>query len=352
MTKPHAHPPASGIKSHDHDHDHDHAYGPAEMLGLDCPADPGAQDAGHSHDHAHGHDHSHAGHSHDHAADMTNADSRRRVAFAAVLTAAFMLAEVAGGLISGSLALLADAAHMFTDAGSLLLAWIGYKLAERPADPHRSYGFARMKILAAFTNGVLLILLGLWIIWEAVHRLLAPVEVMGGLMMLVAAGGLLVNIAAFAVLHGGNQEDLNLRGALWHVAGDLLGSVAAIAAAGIILWTGWTPADPILSALVAVLVIVAGVRIMRQSGHILLEGTPQGLSVSEIVQDLSGNVPGVARVAHVHAWSLTESRPLVTLEVTAAPGANPEALRRDVKARLASRFKVSHATVEVVSAPE
>ncbi|ABI77119.1 cation diffusion facilitator family transporter [Hyphomonas neptunium ATCC 15444] len=306
----------------------------------------------HAHGHSHGHDHSHAGHSHEHHADMTSADSRRRVAIAAALTAGFMLAEIAGGLISGSLALLADAAHMFTDAGSLILAWIGYKLAERPADPHRSYGFARMKILAAFTNGVLLILLGLWIIWEAVHRLLAPVEVMGGLMLLVAAGGLLVNIAAFAVLHGGDREDLNMRGALWHVAGDLLGSVAAILAAGVILWTGWTPADPILSALVAGLVIFAGVRIMRQSGHILLEGAPNELSVSEIVQDLSANVAGVARVSHVHAWSLTESRPLVTLEVTAKPGTNPEILRRDVKARLASAFKVSHATVEVMSQPE
>lgn len=283
---------------------------------------------------------------------MSNADSRRRVAIAAVLTAAFMFAEIAGGLISGSLALLADAAHMFTDAGSLILAWIGYKLAERPADSARSYGFARMKILAAFTNGILLILLGIWIIWEAVHRLLAPVEVMGNLMLVVAAGGLLVNIAAFFVLHGGNQEDLNLRGALWHVAGDLLGSVAAIAAAGIILWTGWTPADPILSALVAVLVLVAGVRIMRQSGHILLEGTPEGLSVSSIVSDLTRNVSGVTHITHVHAWSLTESRPMITLEVSAAPGANPETVRRDVKARLASEFNVSHATVEVVSTPE
>lgn len=283
---------------------------------------------------------------------MSSVDSRRRVAIAAVLTATFMFAEVAGGLISGSLALLADAAHMFTDAGSLILAWIGYKLADRPADPARSYGFARMKILAAFTNGILLVILGLWIIWEAVHRLMEPVEVMGGLMMIVAAGGLLVNIIAFFVLHGGNQEDLNLRGALWHVVGDLLGSVAAIAAAGIILWTGWLPADPILSALVAVLVIVAGVRIMRQSGHILLEGTPEGLSVSNIVQDLSRNVPGVARVSHVHAWSLTESRPLVTLEITAAAGAHPEAVRRDVKARLAHQFNVSHATVEIVSEPE
>ena len=142
---------------------------------------------------------------------MTSADSRRRVAIAGLLTAAFMFAEVAGGLISGSLA----------------LAWVGYKLAERPADPQRSYGFARMKILAAFTNGILLVALACWIMWEAVHRLLDPVDVMGGVLMAVAVGGLLVNILAFAILHGGSKEDLNLQGALWHVAGDLLGGLGA-----------------------------------------------------------------------------------------------------------------------------
>ncbi len=299
----------------------------------------------HSHDHGDGHNHAH------HHADMTTADSRRRVAIAAMLTAAFMAAEVTGGLISGSLALLADAAHMLTDAGSLALAWLGYKLGERPADPQRSYGFARMKILAAFTNGILLVILGFWIIWEAIHRLLDPVEVMGDVLMAIAIGGLVVNLLAFWILHGGNKHDLNLQGAMWHVVGDLLGSVAAIGAAIIIMTIGWMAADPILSVLVAVLVMVAGVRIARQSGHILLEGTPEGLSPPDIAADLMAHVSGLTDVGHIHAWALTETKPLVTLEVTAAPGSCLETLRRDVKARLADRFDISHATVEVVSEP-
>ncbi|WP_273242933.1 cation diffusion facilitator family transporter [Hyphomonas atlantica corrig.] len=304
-----------------------------------------AHDHGHNHGHGHGHDH----HDHDHHADMSSADSRRRVAIAGLLTAAFMIAEIVGGVISGSLALLADAAHMLTDAGSLALAWVGYKLADRPADPQRSYGFARMKILAAFTNGILLVLLSLWIVWEAIHRLLEPVEVMGNVLMAVAVGGLIVNIIAFAILHGGSKEDLNLQGALWHVAGDLLGSVAAIGAAVIIMTTGWMAADPILSVLVALLVLFAGVRIARKSGHILLEGTPAGLDPAEIRADLA-SLEGVVSVDHLHAWALTEQKPLITLEVTAADGADPDLLRRAVKDRLADRFQVSHATVEVVCA--
>ena len=280
---------------------------------------------------------------------MSSADSRRRVAIAGLLTAAFMIAEIVGGVISGSLALLADAAHMLTDAGSLALAWVGYKLADRPADPQRSYGFARMKILAAFTNGILLVLLSLWIVWEAIHRLLEPVEVMGNVLMAVAVGGLIVNIIAFAILHGGSKEDLNLQGALWHVAGDLLGSVAAIGAAVIIMTTGWMAADPILSVLVALLVLFAGVRIARKSGHILLEGPPAGLDPAEISADLA-SLEGVVSVDHLHAWALTEQKPLITLEVTAADGADPDLLRRAVKDRLADRFQVSHATVEVVCA--
>ncbi|MFN7055004.1 cation diffusion facilitator family transporter [Hyphomonas sp.] len=322
----------------------------------DCTApDVAAPGSAHAHAHAHGlaHDHDHAGHPHhEHHSDMTTADSRRRVALAAVLTGTFMIAEVVGGVISGSLALIADAAHMLTDTGSLLLAWLGYKLGERPADAARSYGFARMKILAAFTNGILLVILAGWIVWEAIHRILEPVEIMGGVMLGIAAGGLLINIIAFRILHGGDTDDLNLKGALWHVAGDLLGSVAAIVAAGIILWTGWVLADPILSVLVAILVAFAGIRIARQAGHILLEGTPPGLEPAAIIADLTAHVPGVAKVAHVHAWALTESRPLVTLEVTAAPGASAEQLRRDVKARLAHTFKVSHATVEVLTSAE
>ena len=207
-----------------------------------------------------------------------------------------------------------------------------------------------MKVLAAFTNGVLLVLLALWIVWEAIQRLMAPQEVMGGLMLGVAALGLLVNIMAFAILNGGaHKHDLNLRGALWHVAGDMLGSVAAIAAAVMILLWNWTLADPLLSILVAGLALFGGVHVMQASGHILLEGTPEGLEPAKIIADLQASVPGVATVSHVHAWALTESRPLVTLEVTLAPGANAETVRRAVKERLAHSFGASHATVEVIA---
>lgn len=306
--------------------------------------------SGHEHSDGHdGHDHAHD-HAHHHA-DMGTADSRRRVAIAGILTGVFMLAEVAGGIISGSLALIADAAHMLTDTGSLALAWLGYKLGERPADAERSYGFARMKILAAFTNGILLILLSLWITWEAIHRLLEPTDVIGGVLLGVAIGGLVINIIAFAVLHGGSKEDLNMQGALWHVAGDLLGSVAAIGAALIILTTGWMPIDPLLSVLVALLVGWAGIRITRQSAHILLEGTPKGLQPSQIKADLLAHVEGIKTVDHFHAWALTETKPLVTLEVTVKNGACPETLRRAVKDRLDHKFDLSHATVEVVSEP-
>lgn len=293
-----------------------------------------------SHSHAHGH-----GHVHVHG---DSRDARSRVALAAGLTAGFMLAEVIGGLVSGSLALLADAAHMLTDAGALGLAWLGFLLAERPADARRSYGFHRVKVLAAFTNGVSLVALAVWIVWEAIGRLMDPGEVMGGLMLGVAVLGLLVNIAAFAILHGGDREDLNMRGALWHVAGDLLGSVAAIIAAATIIATGWMPIDPILSMLVAVLVAIGGVRLAREAGHILLEGAPSGVSPSDIADSVRRNVPGVEAVQHVHAWSLSEARPLVTLEVSAGAGTCLDALRLAVKAHIQEAFGVTHSTVEVI----
>ncbi len=322
----------------------EHAYDQAPC----CPGDTGAHDHAHAHGLAHAHDHE--GHAHlPHHADMTSADSRRRVVLAALLTGGFMLAEVIGGLVSGSLALLADAAHMLTDTGALLLAWLGYKLAARPADPGRSFGFGRMKVLAAFTNGVLLILLALWIVGEAITRLLSPSPVLGDLMLGIAVLGLVVNIMAFAILQGGgHKHDLNLSGALWHVAGDMLGSLAAILAALLILWQGWYIADPLLSILVAGLALFGGVRIVRQAGHILIEGTPDGLEAATIIADLKAHIPGVATVSHVHAWALTESRPLVTLEVTLSAGASAEPVRRAVKERLARAFGASHATVEVI----
>ncbi|WP_084398253.1 cation diffusion facilitator family transporter [Henriciella aquimarina] len=297
-----------------------------------------------AHDHAHSHDHSHG---HSHAPAVDTADARKRVALAAFLTFAFMIAEVVGGVISGSLALLADAAHMLTDAGSLALAWLGFKLAERPVYDRRSFGWARFKILAAFVNGMALLLLAAWIIFEAVQRLITPEPVMGNVLMGVAIAGLLVNILAFVLLHGGDQEDLNLQGALWHVAGDLLGSVAAIAAALVIIFTGWMPIDPLLSMLVAGLIIIGGVRVTLQSAHILIEGVPSGLEPADIKADLEAHLTDAAKIGHIHAWALTEQKPLVTLEVTAKDGVCLDTLRKAVKDRLEEKFGVSHATVEV-----
>lgn len=301
--------------------------------------------------HDHGHSHSHA-HGHSHEPSLATRDSRRRVAIAAILTFAFMFAEVIGGLISGSLALLADAAHMLTDAASLALAWIGFKLAERPADPTRTFGWARFKVLAAFVNGLTLIALAVWICVEAVQRLADPQPIMGNLLLAVAALGLLVNIIAFFVLHGGDQDDLNMRAAIWHVAGDLLGSVAAISAAIIIIFTGWTPIDPILSVLVAMIILVGGIGVVRHTAHILVEGVPPGISIPEIQQDLEANLQDVQRVDHIHAWALNERKTLITLDAEAHPDACVESLRRAIKERLKSRFEISHSTIEIVSTPK
>ncbi|MHA7900196.1 MAG: cation diffusion facilitator family transporter [Henriciella sp.] len=273
------------------------------------------------------------------------------MAIAALLTFGFMIAEVIGGIVSGSLALLADAAHMLTDAGSLALAWVGFKLAERPADPARSFGWARFKVLAAFVNGLTLILLAAWITIEAVQRLLDPQPVMGNLLLSVAVLGLLVNVIAFFILHGGDHEDLNMRAALWHVAGDLLGSVAAIGAALVIILTGWMPIDPLLSVLVALIILWGGIQVVRRTSHILIEGVPTGLSVAAIKQDLETHLDDADKVEHIHAWSLNENKVLVTLDIEAKPGACIESLRRATKARLKQQFHVDHVTVEIRSEP-
>ena len=300
----------------------------------------------HTHTHAHGEscDHGHASHTH---ADTSTADGRRRVAISFVLIASFMFVEVAGGVISGSLALLADAAHMLTDAASLALAWIGYKLAARPADETRTYGFARVRVLAAFTNGLALIALAAWILIEGVQRLQSPQPVMGPLLLGIAVIGLVVNLICFAVLHGGDREDLNLRGALWHVAGDLLGSLAAIIAAIIIIKTGWMPIDPILSMLVAILVLVAGVRITKQSGHILIQGAPDTLTPEKVRAALGPELNEAASIDDIHIWSLSEKDTVITLKISANRTQSTEQLRARIRSKLTQSFAFSQLTVEI-----
>ena len=292
----------------------------------------------------HSHKHDAAGNSHK---PQVSSDNERRIFIAMLLTGSFMAAEIVGGLISGSLALIADAGHMATDTAALALAWFAFRLSKRPADPSRSYGFHRGEVLAAFVNGIAMIALVIWILVEAIQRLYAPVEVLGGVMLWIAIGGLLINCIAFWLLHTGSKENLNIRGAAVHVAGDLLGSVAAIIAAGVIIWTGWTPVDPLLSIAVAMLVLRSAWMITRQSAHILMEGAPQRLQPADIKADLVQHIPGLEDVHHIHIWSLTQERPLITLHARIRESADPDELLRAINTRLFKQFNVDHVTVQI-----
>ncbi|TWA71101.1 cobalt-zinc-cadmium efflux system protein [Azospirillum brasilense] len=305
--------------------------------------------AHHDHDHGHedGHDH---GHGHSHTTTVT-ADSERRILLVLLMTASLMVVEVVGGVLSGSLALLADAGHMLTDAAALALAWLAFRLGRRPSDRRRSFGYHRLQVLAAFVNGLSLFLLSAWILWEAAQRLMEPQPVLGGTMMAVAVLSGLGNLAGFWILHRGDRGNLNVRGAALHVLGDLLGSAAAVAAAGIILATGWTPIDPILSVLVALLILRGAWEVVRQSAHILVEGTPVGIDVDELRRALHVAVPAVTDIHHVHVWSLTAERPLLTMHAVVPPGTDRDAVLRDLVDTLRGRFGIGHATVQVETGP-
>ena len=287
----------------------------------------------------HGHDHHH--HHHVHEGD------ERRVLLALLLTGGFMAAEAVGGIISGSLALLADAGHMLADTAALGLSWYAFRIGRKRATPAHSYGHHRFQILAALINGGTLLAIAVWIGVEAIRRLFAPVEVLGGTMLAIAVLGLAVNVAAFLILHGGSRENLNIRGAVLHVMGDLLGSVAAIVAAGIILWTGWMPIDPILSLLVALLILRSAWVLVRQSWHVLMEGAPEGLDVPDLRKTLMDAVPGVLDVHHIHAWSLTPERPLLTMHATLADDADHDAVLHRLRREVAERYGIEHVTIQL-----
>jgi cobalt-zinc-cadmium efflux system protein len=291
----------------------------------------------------------HGSHSHGPAASDAHRhdNNERRMGLAALITGLFMLAEIAGGIVSGSLALIADAGHMLTDFASLALAWFGFRLARRPADWKRTYGFDRFQVLIAFVNGLALFVIAVWIVYEAYERLTAPQPVLGGIMIAVAMLGLVVNLAAYALLHGADRENLNVRGAAIHVLGDLLGSVAALVAGVVILFTGWTPIDPLLSILVAVIILHSGWKVAEASAHILLEGAPRELDTRRIAPDLITHIPGVLGVHHVHVWSITQERRIVTLHACIAEGESSDRLVKAMKQRLRERFGLDHATIEV-----
>lgn len=303
-----------------------------------------------SHHHDHSHDHSHA-HGHSHAPSVSAANERV-VLTGFALTASFMLVEVVGGVLSGSLALIADAGHMLTDAAALLLAWVGFRIGRRASDARRTFGYMRFEVLAGLVNAVTLFALVIWIVWEAAQRLRSPGEVLAGPMLAVAVVGLLVNCLVFWILHRGDQSHVNIRGATLHVLGDMLGSVAAIVAALVIHFTGWMPIDPILSVLVCLLILRSAWALLRNALDILMEAVPPDIDIAVLQDHVRQTVPGVAGVDHVHVWSITSGKVLATLELTLAEDAQAPQVVPAVKRALAERFSIGHATVEVVHLPQ
>lgn len=289
--------------------------------------------------------HSHAHHDHAHEHDPQR--DERRLAWTLALTIGFMAVEVAGGLVAGSLALIADAGHMLTDAASIALAWFALRLARLPSDRRRSYGYQRLTVLAAFVNGIVLIGAVIWIAAEAFGRLTGPQPVNGRLMLAIAAGGAIVNIIGVFVLRGHGHDNLTMRSAYLHVLSDLLGSVAAIVAAIVILSTGWVRIDPLLSLVVAVLIVRSAIALVRESGHILMEGAPEGFDVEKLRVELRGCVPGLIDVHHVHAWSLTSRETLLTLHARIDERADTSQSLAEIKTCLARHFGIQHSTVQI-----
>lgn len=230
--------------------------------------------------------------------------ARRRLWWVLALTATFMVVEAVGGWVAGSLALLADAGHMLTDTGALSLSLLTAWIALRPADDARTYGYQRWEILAALVNGAALFGIAGWVVVEAIHRVHEPHAVRTGLFLAVAVAGLLVNLVSLVVLHGAHEHSLNTRAAYLHILGDVLGSVGAVGAAMVIAFTGWTPADPIISIGISLLILIGAWRLVRESTEILLEGVPRHVSMPEVERRMRG-VPGVTAVHDLHVWTVT-----------------------------------------------
>ncbi|CTV45081.1 CDF family zinc transporter ZitB [Escherichia coli] len=291
-------------------------------------------------------------HSHSHTSSHLPEDNNaRRLLYAFGVTAGFMLVEVVGGFLSGSLALLADAGHMLTDTAALLFALLAVQFSRRPPTIRHTFGWLRLTTLAAFVNAIALVVITILIAWEAIERFRTPRPVEGGMMMAIAVAGLLANILSFWLLHHGSEEkNLNVRAAALHVLGDLLGSVGAIIAALIIIWTGWTPADPILSILVSLLVLRSAWRLLKDSVNELLEGAPVSLDIAELKRRMCREIPEVRNVHHVHVWMVGE-KPVMTLHVQVIPPHDHDALLDQIQHYLMDHYQIEHATIQMEYQP-
>jgi len=281
-----------------------------------------------------------------HHQQAVTAGNERRIRLVFFFTASYALIQAVGGWLSGSLALIADSGHMASDAAALLLALMAYRIARRPADSTRTYGFHRVRVLAALVNGAALLLLVAWIIWEAIGRIYVPVAVLAEPMLIVAVIGLGVNIAGAWVLWSGNRTDGNLRGAWLHVVGDLLGSIGAIAAAIGIMLTGWSILDPLLSVLVALLIVRSAWSLVRESIHILLQVVPHGVDVRAVEESLA-RLPGIEEAGHFHAWVLADETIIATVHVSPVREVDPFSLPSLVSSWLWEHYAIDHVTVQV-----
>ncbi|HFK1789567.1 TPA: cation diffusion facilitator family transporter [Bacillus pacificus] len=283
------------------------------------------------------------GHSHDHG----HSKNKKALLFAFLLTTSFMIAEVIGGFVTNSLALLSDAGHMLSDAVSLALSLLAFKLGEKTATAAKTYGYKRVEMLAALCNGVVLIVISVYIFIEAIRRFTEPVEIASNGMLIIAVLGLLINIlSAWILMRGGDVKgNLNLRSAFLHVLGDLLGSVGAIIAALLIKFFGWTAADAIASILVSILVIISGWRVTRDTVHILMEGAPQHINVEEVKSTLL-NIPVVKEVHDLHIWSVTSDFQVLTCHLI-IKGNETQSVLKEATDVLKEKFHVEHVTIQV-----
>lgn len=282
-------------------------------------------------------------HTHRHARAQ---GSRRRLQLVLVLTAVYMLAEVFGGWWTGSLALLADAGHMLADVVALVLAIMAVWFGARPATPGKTFGYYRLEILAALINGVGLVLIALYIFYESYLRWFSAPPVRSVPMMLVAAGGLAVNLICARLLHRDREDDLNVRGAWLHIMGDALGSAAAIVAGAVITFTGWNAADALFSSLIGLLIVWSSWHLIREATNVLLEGTPAHINLAA-VEDTILATEGVTNVHDLHVWTITSGRDALSAHVIHSFSISPPNLLKELRTKLHDRFGVDHLTIQM-----
>lgn len=342
----HSHDPASEHShdhtqhAHDHSHHHDHSHGHSHDHASD-----------HSHDHSqHAHDHSHDHHDHAHGIGHHHhgPNNKKGLTIALLLTASIMVLEFVGGLLTNSLALLSDSGHMLSDAGALVLSLFAMWFAARPAAPNKTYGFYRFEILAALFNAATLFVIAGFIIWEAYERLWNPPAVSSGSMMIIAAIGLLTNLGSAWVLmrKGDVKGNINVRSAYLHILGDALGSVGAIVAGLLMFVFSWYAADPIISVIVALLILRSAWGVIKQAVHILMEGTPVTIDCVDVKSSLL-QIDGVRNVHDFHVWTITSGLDSLSCHLLIDDDSDSQDVLQQAVHLIERKYKIKHATIQV-----